>query len=158
MSGLTRHETFRQAVEILVQREVNNARPANPGAYAGSVRSRLLNDKRDLARGLMEDELPTPEQLAEALDDTPDTPPPAPTVRYHSDKDTCPNCGCYGGGGWGLAPDRCEDAGTIPDLVPCPVCAVDRHRLHARAHVVEDRAHLHETVALAIKAQREARS
>lgn len=153
-----KRETYRAAIEILVQREVALAQPKSPGAYASSVRTRLLNDKRDHARALMEDEIPTPEQLAELLDDTPDVAPPAPTVRYHSDKDCCPKCGCYGGGGWVMAPDRDETAGTIPDLTPCPSCAVDRHRLHAREHVIEDRTHLHETVALAILAQRKDRA
>lgn len=107
----------------------------------------------------MEDEIPTPEALAELLDDTPAVPaaPQAPTVRYHDDKACCPKCGCYGGGGWIMAPDRHEIAGTVPDLTPCPTCAIDRHRLHAREHVIDDRTHLHETVTLAILAHREDR-
>lgn len=150
----TKRETFRDAVEILVQREVAIARPSNPGAYAGSVRSRLLNDKRDLARALMEDSIPTPEQLAEALDDTPDAPEPAPTVRYHADTEACTECGCYGGGGWLPSDDRC-DLGMVRDLMPCPVCAPDRHRLHARRHIAEDRDDLHQRVADTIGRQRE---
>lgn len=139
----TKRETFRAAVDILVTREVERARPNNPGAYAGSVRSRLLNDKRDHARALMEDAVLTPEQLAEALDDTPAVPAAKPTVRHISEREGCATCGCYGGGGWLPSPDRDEVWGTLPDLIPCSVCAVDRHRLHDREHVREDRGAIH---------------
>lgn len=149
----TKRETFRLAVDLLVTREVERARPANPGAYAGSVRSRLLNDKRDLARALMEDSALTAEQLAEALDDTPQVVAPPPTVRHVSERRGCATCGCYGGGGWLDSPDR-DDLGMTVDLTPCPVCASDRHRLHDREHVREDRADLHARHAVSVAAHR----
>lgn len=152
-----RADTYRAAVEILVEREVALARPNNPGAYAGSVRSRLLNDKRDLARALMEHEIPTPEALAEALDDTPDVPAPKPTVRHVSEREGCATCGCYGGGGWLDAPAR-DELGMTADLIPCPSCAADRHRLHAREHVTEDRADVHAKHAVSVQAQRAIRA
>lgn len=151
----TKRETFRAAVDLLVTREVNAAQPASPGAYAASVRARLLNDKRDDARALMEDQLLTPERLAELLDDTPEVAAPRPTVRYHDEKAGCSTCGCYGGGGWLQSDDR-DDVGLLSDLIPCPACASDRHRLHAREHVREDRGELFAKYAATIEHQREA--
>ncbi|HET7734361.1 MAG TPA: hypothetical protein VFK52_00180 [Nocardioidaceae bacterium] len=154
MTVAEKREAFRAAIEILVEREVTLARPNNPGAYAGSVRSRLLNDKRDHARALMEDAVLTAEQLAEALDDTPDVQAPKPTVRHASERQACSTCGCYGGGGWVTCEDR-GDLGMTPDLTPCPKCAADRHRLHARTHVTEDREDLHRSHAVSVEAHRE---
>ena len=151
----TKRETFRAAIDILVTREVALAQPNNPGAYAGSVRSRLLNDKRDHARALMEDQLLTPERLAELLDDTPEVAAPRPTVRYHDEKAGCSTCGCYGGGGWLQSDDRCPDTGLTADAEPCPVCNVDGVRdLHHRGNTT-DRAELHRRYAQGIQHHRE---
>lgn len=167
MTDFAHHrETWRAAIEILVSREVANSGAKNPGAYAGSVRSRLLNDTRDRARALVEaDPTITAEQLAQALDDTPDIPATpsgsgaldhsrGPSIAHIDHRRACSLCGCYGGNGV-TVPDRDPASGLTPDAEPCPVCNVDGVRDHHHRRNDTDRAELHRRYAQGIQHHRE---
>lgn len=68
----TKRETFRAAVELLVERAVSAGNPNNPGAYAASIRADLLNDHRSTAMELLDlDPSLTAESLAESLEPAP---------------------------------------------------------------------------------------
>lgn len=164
MTDFAQHrETWRDAVEILVSREVANSGAKNPGAYAGSVRSRLLNDTRDHARALVEaDPTLDPERLARALDDTPAIPATpsgsgaldhrGTSISHIDHRRACTWCGCYGGNGFTVA-DRDPDSGLTPDAVPCGTCNVDGVRDHHH-RATTDRPELHRRYAQAIAEHR----
>jgi hypothetical protein len=160
----TKRETFRDAVEILVAREVANARPSNPGAYAGSVRSRLLNDTREHARALVEaDPAITAEALAHLLDDRPDVPATpsgsgaldhrGPSIAHIDRRRACTHCHCYGGNGFTVA-DRDPTSALTPDAQPCGHCNVDGVRDHHH-RAGTDRDDLHHRYAKAIHRHRD---
>ena len=71
---------FRAAIEVLVERKVAAKNPADPAAYAGTVRADLLTryrvDCRDILRDLDDDDGIDAETLATMLE--PPKPAPAP--------------------------------------------------------------------------------
>jgi len=125
-----KRDCFQAAIDQLADEAVANANPNHPGAYRATVRSNLATRHRIQARDLFAEhgEL-TPDELAVMLATT-DLPTHAAKqpmrMAKRQRRDGCHTCGAYEGGGW-LGGDRMDD-GTLPDAMPCPSCAVDRHR------------------------------
>ena len=150
--------TAKATIELLVAREKPHANVVNVDAWQTSIRNRyrtehwdFLSDRLDVNPDLTADEL-----AAEIFDAKAEADPRPPTVRHHDDRVECPECGATNGGGWLESPDR-DELGMTPDLVPCPKCAPDRHRLWQQKRDQERRDEYHASHAASVQYLREHR-
>lgn len=154
-------ETYEAAIDMLTEAVIAKVQPDNPVPYARKVRADLADRHYSHARDLFAEygDLTADELRGLLYDiDHPTAPSPTPTVRYYTDRNECPTCGGRGGGGWLQCVDR-DGHGLTPDLVPCPTCASERHRVHERRTLVdtEDRDGLYASHAGSVEYQREHR-
>ncbi len=159
MEPREKKEVFEEAIERMVDAAVLRANPASPHQYARTVRQDMRDRLRPIAKAAFDEHGTLTVDELHAIIDAAEHPPAlaAPTVRLHADKNRCEHCGCYGGGGWLPSADR-DELGMTPDLIPCPSCAADRHRLHAREHVAEGRADMHSRHAVSVRSLRAIRA
>ena len=144
-----------RVVDLLRDRQIPGPEVVNREAWYGTVRNRLRTEHWDTIITKLETE---PDCTAEALAETiaeASKPAPRPTVAPITNRHACRQCGCTGGGGWLDCGNR-DDFGMTTDLVPCPTCAADRHRLHAMAVKIDEGERANERLryASAITSQR----